>query len=268
MFKTSNGIVVEGLASETELSDDEFLDGQIRVLQPQKGFRAGYDTVFLAAAVPAKPGQRIFEAGIGSGIASLCLLSRVKEIEVDGLEISPEMVALARKNAERNGFSDQFNIFEGDARLPGPHFEERGLKQDSYDHVFANPPFYSASSSRCSPNALKAGAHTHTTKCLDGWIRGLVALAKPKASITIVHRTEMLDQILTSLNGRAGNCLIRAVQSFSDKPAPRIIVQAIKASRAPLKMLPPFIVHIKNGENSKIADGILRRSDALILDQY
>lgn len=255
------------IPSKSELSDDHFLNGQIRALQPKKGFRAGSDTVFLSAAVPAKPGQKLFEAGIGPGIASLCLLSRVKEIEVDGLEISPEMVSLARINADRNGFADRFKIIEGDARMPGPHFEERGLKQDSYDHVFANPPYNFKDASRCSPHPLKAGAHAHCSDSLDGWIKGLVALAKPKASITLVHRTEMLAEILAALNGRAGNCVIRALQSFSNKPATRIIIQAIKASRAPLKLLPPFIVHEEGGEHSKVADGILRGGDALDLEK-
>ena len=251
----------------TELTEDLFLGGMVNAFQPKKGFRAGSDTVFLSAAVPAKSGERLFEAGIGPGIASLCLLARVKKVQVDGLELSPEMVSLAKMNASRNGFSDRFKIIEGDARLPGPHFEERGLKQDSYDHVFANPPYYSKNASRSSPHPLKASAHFHSHECLEGWIRGLVALAKPKATITLVHRAEMLDEILQCLKGRAGNCLVRSVHSFKNQPARRVIVQAIKASKAPLKMLPPFIVHKIGGDYTKRAVGILRDGDSLDLEK-
>ena len=34
------------------LTEDGFLGGRLRILQPEKGFRAGIDSVFLAAAIP------------------------------------------------------------------------------------------------------------------------------------------------------------------------------------------------------------------------
>ncbi len=34
------------------LTEDGFLNGRLRILQPEKGYRAGIDAVFLAASVP------------------------------------------------------------------------------------------------------------------------------------------------------------------------------------------------------------------------
>ena len=42
------------------LTEDGFLGGRLRILQPEKGFRAGIDSVFLAAAVPCAPGDAVF----------------------------------------------------------------------------------------------------------------------------------------------------------------------------------------------------------------
>ena len=39
------------------LTEDEFLGGQLRLLQPRHGYRAGMDAVLLAASVPAESGQ-------------------------------------------------------------------------------------------------------------------------------------------------------------------------------------------------------------------
>ena len=58
------------------LTEDAFLGGKLSILQPEKGYRAGIDAVFLAAAIPCQPGDTVFEAGIGTGVASLCLLAR------------------------------------------------------------------------------------------------------------------------------------------------------------------------------------------------
>ena len=55
------------------LTEDGFLGGRLRILQPDKGYRAGIDSVFLAASVPCGPGETALEAGIGTGVAALCL---------------------------------------------------------------------------------------------------------------------------------------------------------------------------------------------------
>lgn len=40
---------------------DDFLGGLLSIEQPVKGYRAGVDPVFLAAAVPAQEGQSVLE---------------------------------------------------------------------------------------------------------------------------------------------------------------------------------------------------------------
>ena len=45
---------MSGTATGEEITDDGFLDGRLKVLQPAKGYRAGLDAVLLAAAVPER----------------------------------------------------------------------------------------------------------------------------------------------------------------------------------------------------------------------
>ena len=59
------------------LTEDGFLGGRVKILQPERGYRAGIDAVFLAATIPMEPGQTAFEAGYGVGVVSLCLAARV-----------------------------------------------------------------------------------------------------------------------------------------------------------------------------------------------
>ena len=51
----------------SELSNDAFLGGRLRLLQPKRGFRSGMDSVLLAASVKALPGERVLDIGTGSG---------------------------------------------------------------------------------------------------------------------------------------------------------------------------------------------------------
>jgi len=49
---------------------ETFLDGRVRIAQPESGFRSGLDAVMLAAAVPAQAGQTALELGAGTGTAT------------------------------------------------------------------------------------------------------------------------------------------------------------------------------------------------------
>ena len=70
--------------------------------QPLEGYRAAIDPVLLAAAVPARSGEKVLELGCGVGAAALCLLARVPDLTVAGLELQPALAALARHNAKAN----------------------------------------------------------------------------------------------------------------------------------------------------------------------
>jgi SAM-dependent methyltransferase len=109
---------------------DTFLDGRVRVVQPDSGFRAGLDAVMLAACVPAQSGQAALELGSGVGTASLCLAARVPQLVLTGVEIDAGLAKLAQGNAAANGADARFvaaDIFA----LPSD------LKRD-FDQVFCS----------------------------------------------------------------------------------------------------------------------------------
>jgi tRNA1Val (adenine37-N6)-methyltransferase len=85
--------------SALRVSRDGFLNKRILIDQPLAGFRAGHDSVLLAASVPAGAGQSVLELGAGAGVVSLCLAARVRAVSITGVEIDAELVALANANA-------------------------------------------------------------------------------------------------------------------------------------------------------------------------
>lgn len=70
--------------AEDALSRDAFLCGRLHLWQPKKGYRAATDPVLLAAACPARPGERVLDLGCGAGAAALCLATRVPGLELAG----------------------------------------------------------------------------------------------------------------------------------------------------------------------------------------
>lgn len=217
----------------TELSDDGFLGGRLRVVQPKRGFRSGADAVMLAAACPARAGQAVLELGCGAGVASLCLGWRVPGLHLLGLEQQEDYVRLARLNAAANGIAMQ--ILTGDvARPPAP------LRAQDFDHVIANPPYFLGGTP--APDGGRALARREQTP-LAAWIDTALRRLKPRGMVTLIQRADRLDAILEGLRGRAGSVVILPVAGRPGREAGRVIVRAQKGARGPLRLLAPFVMH-------------------------
>lgn len=245
-----------------DVTEDGFLGARLRILQPAKGFRAGIDSVFLAAAVPCAPGETVFEAGIGPGVAALCLLARVPGIHVTGIEIAARHAELCAENARRNGFAPALRVVHGDlreaARIGAPGMPEPG----AFSHAMANPPFHEDGRSTPSPHPLKAQAHGFRPEDMGIWIRVLHAMLAARGTLTLVQRAEMLAPMLAAMEGRFGG--IRAAPLFPREgaPASRVLLQAAKGSRAPLRLLPGLVLHGADGRFTPEAEAVLRHGAA------
>src|ERR1700724_2480344 len=70
------------MTDASEFTEDAFLGGQLRLRQPKSGHRAGHDAMLLAAATPARSGDRVVDLGAGVGAAGFALARRVPGIEL------------------------------------------------------------------------------------------------------------------------------------------------------------------------------------------
>src|SRR5688500_6866402 len=130
----------EASAAASPITEDAFLGGRLRLLQPRSAYRAGLDAVVLAAAADAKPGQRVIDVGAGVGTVGLCLAVRTGA-DVVLLEPEERLAALAQDNARRNGLADRVRVVCGRVGLGEPEAAALGLFPESFDHVLANPPY-------------------------------------------------------------------------------------------------------------------------------
>ena len=246
-------------------SADDFLGGRLSVLQPRRGHRAGSDAVFLAAAVPARGREHVLDVGAGMGVAGLCVLARVPNAKLTAVEIDAGLCRLAAENAARNGFGARFAAINADVTLPGKALAALGLRRDGYAQVMANPPFYTEGSTRPARDPRRAAAHVMGGQGLAAWMRFFAAMAAPGASLTLIHRPDSLGQLLELLDGRFGGATVFPLFPKPDEPASRIILQAMKGSRAPLSLLPGLVLHEDDGRYTAQAESVLRGGERLDL---
>src|ERR1700722_9291541 len=125
-----------------DLPDDAVLGGRLRLLQPRRGHRFGHDAILLAAATPARAGDRIADLGAGVGTAGLALAARVDGARVTLVEIDARLAALAGDNAARNGFAERVDAVALDLAAPAEAFAAAGLAAESVDILMMNPPVH------------------------------------------------------------------------------------------------------------------------------
>jgi tRNA1(Val) A37 N6-methylase TrmN6 len=238
------------------LTEDRLLGGRVVLRQAARGYRAGMDAALLAAAVEARPGDRVIEAGCGVGGVLMQIASRRPGVQLTGVERDPAAAALAMENAGLNGPEAQ--ILCADI---GAGFRSLGLEPFAW--AIANPPFFDDPGALRAPTAEKSGAWM-ADDGLEAWTRFLLKAVREGGRIVMIHRADRLADILALLSVKAGSFAIRPVQPFADEPAKRVLVQAVKTGRAPLRLLPALVLHDRaTGRHTSQAEAILRGEAAL-----
>jgi tRNA1(Val) A37 N6-methylase TrmN6 len=216
-------------------TEDNFLGGRLRLLQPSRGYRAGIDPVLLAASVPARAGESVLELGTGCGVALFCLMARVPGLDAVGVERNGALASLAARNAEANGLAAR--IVEADlAALPG---EVRGL---SFDHVIANPPFFDRTRGSAASEAGRETGRGEETP-LAVWMDVAIRRLRPGGRLSVVQRIERLPDLLACLDTRMGDVSVLPFAARAGRPAKLFVLHAKKGARGAFRMGAPFVLH-------------------------
>lgn len=252
--------------SSLDVTDDAVLGGRLRLKQPLRGHRVGHDAILLAAAVPACAGELAVDLGAGVGSAGLALAARVPGLRIALVELAAELSVLAAENISRNGLAGHARALTLDVSAPPEDFAAAGLPAGCADHVLMNPPFNDPLRHNVSPDEGRRLAHAAPAPALQGWIETACRLLRLSGTLTIIWRAEGFAQILGLLNGFGGISVL-PIYATAAKPAVRIIVRAVKGSRAPCQIAPALLLQDESGRPSAAADAILRDAAALSFKQ-
>ncbi len=233
------------------------LNKRVELRQIEEGFRASLDAVMLAAACPVKDGQSILDLGCGVGTAGLCVLERVKEARLTGVELQDDHAALAIENAALNTMNERSRFICADIR--------DWREDNSFDHVICNPPYLEAGTHLRSPSAKRATAlgHADEETTLQDWITCAFHVLKQGGSLTMIHRADMIDKIIQALDKRFGAVEVIPLWPRTGVAAKRVIIRCIKGRKTGATLHPGLVLHEENGDYTAEAENILRKCERL-----
>lgn len=234
------------------------LNKRLKLVHSKQGFKTSMDSVLLAAACPAKAGDHILDLGCGVGGAGFCVLARVENTKLTGVEIQEDHVGLAERNAVTNLLQDRSEFICSDMR--------EFYQENAFDHVICNPPYLDTGAHLRSPYAEKATAMGHDEKDFNvkDWVDAAHHALRSNGSLTMIHRADKVDKIIQALGKRFGAVEIIPLWPKAGEDAKRVILRAIKHRRTPARIHAGLIIHAKEGGYTPEAEKILRDVGALL----
>ncbi|HEX4459294.1 MAG TPA: SAM-dependent methyltransferase, partial [Polyangia bacterium] len=175
----------------------------------------------------------------------LGLLSRDTAATATLVELQPRLAALARRNADDNGFG---------ARVAVENADVTSLGGNHYDLVVANPPYRLLAEGPASPNAEVATGQHELTLTLAQLAAAMRRLLKPNGRAALVYPARRLGELYAALDDAGLRPLrLRCVHPRANEPANRILVEAHKGARGPLVIAPPLVIRDGDGYSAEAA---------------
>lgn len=236
-------------------TEGSLLGGTLRYAQPSRGFRTGIEPVLLAAAVPARPGVRVLEAGTGAGATLLCLAARVAGVHGLGIERDPRLAELATRNLAENGLAERFSVLAADiADLP-----DAGV----FDHACANPPWHDPAGT-ASPDPARNAAKHAPPELLRLWAEQLAKPLRRGGTLTFILATALLPAALSGLvSAGCGSPTLLPFWPKQGSPAKLVLLQAEKGGAGPCRILPGIALHGAEGRYTMAAEAVLRHGEPI-----
>ncbi len=153
-----------------------------------------------------------------------------------------------------------------DAEAAADVFAAAGLAPGCASHVLMNPPF-NVGQHNASPDPARRAAHIGTDETLSRWLATAARLLAADGVVTLIWRADALADVKAALARDFGGVSIMPVYPKPGAAAIRVLARGIKASRAPLTVLPGLLLADGDNKPTPQAEQILRENVALSMTE-
>lgn len=224
---------------------DLFATPGIKIYQDKEHLSFSIDSILLADFVLIQPRMKnIIDFGTGFGPIPLFLSTRTKA-HLYGIDINNEAIELAKESVSLNHLEHQIELSVMDVKESYKYFASSMM-----DTVVCNPPFFRVTDQKVQ-NQVKAktDARHETSLTLEEMIVSAKRLLTSGGSLTFIHRTDRLEEIILLLNKHRFH--IKRMQYVYPKPGRKAMMVLIDArsnsSTGSLELLEPLYIMDSEG---------------------
>lgn len=230
---------------ENEVIIDFLNYSDMKIIQRNDYLNFSIDSVLVSNFLTINKGRKnIMDLGTGNGVIPM-LLSKRTNAKIVGIEIQDTSVDLACRNIILNKLESQVEIVKGDIKNLQSQF-----KDQSFDAVITNPPFFKFTGDRNQLNDLDqlTYARHEILINLEDIIRAGSYLLKFRGNFTMVHRADRLIEILEFMKKyKIEPKRIKFCHTTKKKAAKIILVEGLKGAEAGLVIQPPLYINNNDG---------------------
>jgi tRNA1Val (adenine37-N6)-methyltransferase len=189
------------------------------VQQANSAMKIGTDAMVFGAMLPVLNKKKALDVGTGTGVLSLMSAQKNQLIQIDAIEIEQAAYEEAKLNVQNSDFKQQIKVFQGDFL--------QYHKEESYDLIFSNPPYFENSSK--SDNRSKNVARHNDYLPFDLFFQKATSLLSDEGDFLLIVPYSLKENLLqlatinmlflnklVNIYGKPSN-LNRVVLNFSKK---------------------------------------------------
>ena len=242
------------LLTQDDETVDHILDGKLRIIQKEQGYRFSLDALLLAHFVTLRDGDDVIELGTGSGIISVILARRPRLGRIMGVEIQDSLYDVALRNITLNGLDGRVEIIRGDVRRPALF-----CRPQSFSVAVFNPPYRRIHTGRINPDTEKAAARHEIFGAAGDFIAASsYALRQGGRMYAIYPATRMIELMSKMRSARIEPKKLCPVYPRQGASAVFVLVEGAKDGGEELDIMPPLIIEDEQGGYTKETMEIFR----------
>jgi len=243
---------------------DLFLDGNVKVYQPAKGYRSGVDAILLASIVNVdsyNPNKniRVLDMGCGVGVASFALGFRLNNLDILGVDNNPILYEISQENKKLNNFSSKV-----DTKLL--NIVDNKDFQNNFDVVISNPPYFKNSQNKnVAEFSSKDLGNMESVGNLADFIQMAFTSLKNGGDFYLIFNSLRMQECLGLLSTKHwGGLELYPIYSYVNQKATRFIIKVKKLSKSASILNHGITMHNPDGSYTTRANNILKNGHSFL----
>lgn len=212
--------------------------GGFALIQDDSFFKLGQDSMLLSdfAAPPVR--GKVMDLGCGNGALSVLLCARNPNITVTGLEIQPDVAALAQENVELNQLQERMTVLQGDLRQCKSLFPP-----GAFDYIVCNPPYFAKNSGFSAQGKNRFTARQDGECSAADAVKAAAYLVKFGGRAAFVYRPERVCELIADMKKyQLEPKRMRFVHQHVNAAPSAVLIEARRGSAPGVQVLPPLLV--------------------------